>query len=123
MMGLRPAVFQTALRVSTNFSQMRKYFASNPQIFGVHSRYKYSQKNLNLPPMGTHPVNRLSQPPHPQLFNFWPQIGLYYTNAQHMKTLQNILNDILTTLTYPKAQMPALIPVRVVTKVQHTDRH
>jgi hypothetical protein len=34
-----------------------------------------------------------------------------------MKTLVNILNTVLTTLTFQKEQMPALIPVRVVTKV------
>jgi hypothetical protein len=34
-----------------------------------------------------------------------------------MKTLTNILNTVLTTLNFQKEQMPALIPVRVVTKV------
>jgi len=34
-----------------------------------------------------------------------------------MKTLINILNAVLTPLTFQNEQMPALIPVRVVTKV------
>ena len=39
-----------------------------------------------------------------------------------MKTLENILNAVLTALNFQKEQMPALIPVRVVTKVP-TQRH
>ena len=39
-----------------------------------------------------------------------------------MKTLANIINTILTNLNFQKEQMPALIPVRVVTKVP-TQRH
>jgi hypothetical protein len=38
-----------------------------------------------------------------------------------MKTLTNILNTVLS-LTYQKDKMPALIPVRVVTKVHPADR-
>lgn len=34
-----------------------------------------------------------------------------------MKTIENILTAVLTTLNFQKEQMPALIPVRVVTKV------
>jgi hypothetical protein len=34
-----------------------------------------------------------------------------------MKTLANILNTVLTALNFQNEQMPALIPVRVVTKV------
>lgn len=34
-----------------------------------------------------------------------------------MKTLENILNTVLIALTFHKEKMPALIPVRVVTKV------
>ena len=34
-----------------------------------------------------------------------------------MKTLVNLLNVVLTPLNFQKEQMPALIPVRVVTKV------
>ena len=34
-----------------------------------------------------------------------------------MKTLTNTLNFLLITLTFQKEKMPALIPVRVVTKV------
>ena len=40
-----------------------------------------------------------------------------------MKTLQNILNIILAPLSFQKEQMPALIPVRVITKVIQTNRH
>jgi hypothetical protein len=40
-----------------------------------------------------------------------------------MKTLANILNTILTSLNLQKEQMPALIPVRVITKVQPGQRH
>ncbi|HVS97851.1 MAG TPA: hypothetical protein VHE54_15255 [Puia sp.] len=39
-----------------------------------------------------------------------------------MKTMINFLNAVLTNLVFSKEQMPALIPVRVVTKV-HPDQH
>ena len=39
-----------------------------------------------------------------------------------MKTMINILNALVNTLTFSKEQMPALIPVRVVTKV-HPQQH
>jgi|GEM_PF-1006872 len=44
------------------------------------------------------------------------------SNMHVSKTLINLLNAVLTTLTFSKEQMPALIPVRVVTKV-HPDQH
>jgi hypothetical protein len=39
-----------------------------------------------------------------------------------MKTLTNILNTALFALTFQKEKMPALIPVRVITKV-HPAQH
>ena len=39
-----------------------------------------------------------------------------------MKTMINFLNALVNILTFSKEQMPALIPVRVVTKV-HPDQH
>lgn len=39
-----------------------------------------------------------------------------------MKTIINFLNAALNTLTFQKEQMPALIPVRVITKV-HPDQY
>jgi hypothetical protein len=38
------------------------------------------------------------------------------------KNLTNYLIDVLSTLTFSKEKMPALIPVRVITKV-HPDQH
>jgi hypothetical protein len=40
-----------------------------------------------------------------------------------MKTLATILNEVLANLTFHKEKMPALIPVRVVTKVHPSHRH
>ena len=40
-----------------------------------------------------------------------------------MKTLINMLENVLTILTFHKEKMPALIPVRVVTKVDRTQHH
>ena len=40
-----------------------------------------------------------------------------------MKTLTNFLDSILTALTFNKEKMPALIPVRVITKVVPSHRH
>jgi hypothetical protein len=39
-----------------------------------------------------------------------------------MKTMINFLNALVNTLTFQNEKMPALIPVRVITKV-HPDQH
>lgn len=39
-----------------------------------------------------------------------------------MKSMINFLNALVNCLTFSKEQMPALIPVRVVTKV-HPEQH
>jgi hypothetical protein len=39
-----------------------------------------------------------------------------------MKTIIHLLNAALDAITFSKEQMPALIPVRVITKV-HPDQH
>ena len=40
-----------------------------------------------------------------------------------MKTLANIINAVLTSLNFQKETMPALIPVRVVTKIHPAQRY
>ena len=81
-----------------------------------------SQKSRNLPISGnTIFVSRL-QLIYNQLFSFWPQIRHYYYKSRTMKTMINFLNALVNTFTFSKERMPALIPVRVVTKVR-PDQH
>jgi hypothetical protein len=49
--------------------------------------------------------------------SFWPQIRPLILKSYTMKTLINALHTVLASLNFQKEQMPALIPVRVVTKV------
>jgi hypothetical protein len=108
--------FQPALRI------LRNHFSSNPQFFCVYSPC-ISQKKRKPPIPGTHPINIRLQIPHSQHIIFWQQIGLLTTKPRTMKTLVNILETVLTALTFQKDKMPALIPVRVITKVHPAQRH
>jgi hypothetical protein len=61
------------------------------------------------------------QPAHNQPIIFWQQIGLYIPKPHGMKTLINQIT-ILLTPAFSKEKMPALIPIRVVTRVSNHHR-
>jgi hypothetical protein len=52
---------------------------------------------------------------------FWPDNGLYNIKRRSMKTILNLIETLISQLTNNDTRkMPALIPVRVVTKA-HRD--
>jgi|GEM_PF-1542804 len=56
--------------------------------------------------------------------NFWPQNGLYIIKHVRMKTILALIETFIHKLTNSETnqKMPALIPVRVITKVNR-DHH